>query len=155
MSGRGASEWIVRDDGEECDGPGSFRLSTDPGLVDLDLVHGFLTDSYWRPGVSRETVSRAIAGSIPFTLIDDREVQVGFSRVVTDRATFAYLGDVFVVEAWRGRGLGDWMVGRILAHPQLRGIARWSLYTADAHRLYAKHGFTAPAHPDWAMEIAE
>ncbi|UJA22020.1 GNAT family N-acetyltransferase [Thermoleophilia bacterium SCSIO 60948] len=132
-----------------------MRLSTDPELVDLDLVHAFLTNSYWRPGVSRETISRAIAGSIPFTLIDDRERQVGFARVVTDRATFAYLGDVFVIEAARGRGLGDWMTGRILDHPHLRGIARWSLYTADAHRLYERHGFRPPANPDWAMEIVD
>jgi GNAT superfamily N-acetyltransferase len=129
-----------------------FRISDDPADVDLDVVHGFLATSYWAKGIPRERVASALAGSIPFALLDGR-VQIGFARVVTDRATFAYLADVFVLERYRGRGLGTWLVESILAHPELRGMRRWLLATRDAHGLYAKLGFSALADPSIYMTI--
>lgn len=126
-------------------------LTTDGERVDLDVVHGFLRDSYWARGVPREVVERSVRGSIPFSL-HRGERQIGFARVVTDRATFGYLADVFVVEAERGRGLARWMIDRVLEHPDLAGLRRWLLVTRDAHRLYAGVGFTATAAPERYME---
>ena len=118
-----------------------YRISDDPAVVDLSLVHEFLATSYWARGIPRETVARGIAHSLPFSIfLGDR--QVGFARVVTDRATFAYLADVFVIEEQRGRGLGVWLVETALAHPELQGLRRWLLATRDAHGLYRKLGFT-------------
>jgi GNAT superfamily N-acetyltransferase len=127
-----------------------YRISDDPGLVDIEVVHEFLVRSYWARGIPRETVIRGIAHSIPLSLfLGDR--QVGFARVVTDRATFAYLADVFVVEDQRGRGLARWLVATALAHPDLQGLRRWLLVTRDAHELYRKLGFTAPADPSMIL----
>lgn len=123
-----------------------YRISDDSAVVDLAVVHGFLATSYWARGISRETIARAIAQSVSLSLfLGDR--QVGFARVVTDRATFAYLADVFVVEDQRGRGLGAWLVESVLAHPELQGLRRWLLATRDAHALYRRFGFTAIADP--------
>ena len=123
-----------------------YRISDDPAVVDLSLVHEFLATSYWARGIPRETVARGIAHSLPFSIfLGDR--QVGFARVVTDRATFAYLADVFVIEEQRGRGLGVWLVETALAHPELQGLRRWLLATRDAHGLYRKFGFTDVADP--------
>jgi GNAT superfamily N-acetyltransferase len=123
-----------------------YRISDDPADVDLAVVHEFLETSYWARGIPRETVARAIAHSLTFSLLlGDR--QVGFARTVTDRATFAYLADVFVVENQRGRGLGAWLVETVLAHPELQGLRRWLLATRDAHALYRKFGFAAVADP--------
>jgi GNAT superfamily N-acetyltransferase len=129
---------------------GRHRITTDPAAVDLDVVHGFLTTSYWAYGVTRERVERSIAGSITFSLFED-DRQVGFARVITDRATFAWLSDVFVLEEQRGQGLGQWLVASILEHPDLQGLRRWSLATRDAHTLYSRYGF-APVNPDRMME---
>ena len=127
-----------------------YRISDDAGLVDVDVVHGFLVESYWARGIPRETVARGIEHSIPFSVfLGDR--QVGFARVVTDRATFAYLADVFVVEDQRGRGLAEWLVTTVLAHPELQGLRRWLLVTRDAHALYRKFGFTAVADPSMLL----
>ena len=123
-----------------------YRISDDPAVVDLAVVHEFLATSYWARGIPRETVARGIAHSLPFSIfLGDR--QVGFARVVTDRATFAYLADVFVIEEQRGRGLGVWLVETALAHPELQGLRRWLLATRDAHGLYRKFGFTDVADP--------
>jgi len=123
-----------------------YRISDDPELVDVTVVHEFLVGSYWARGIPMETVVRGIAHSIPFSVfLGDR--QVGFARVVTDRATFAYLADVFVVEDQRGRRLAAWLVATVLAHPELQGLRRWLLVTRDAHRLYQKLGFDAVADP--------
>jgi GNAT superfamily N-acetyltransferase len=123
-----------------------YHLTDDPDAVDCAVVHEFLAQSYWARGIPEETVVRAIAHSLPFSLFLGRR-QVGFARVVSDRATFAYLADVFVVEDQRGRGLGAWIVETVLAHPELQGLRRWLLVTRDAHALYRKFGFTAPADP--------
>ena len=123
-----------------------YRISDDPELIDIEVVHEFLVRSYWGRGIPRETVARGIAHSLPLSVFLD-ERQVGFARVVTDRATFAYLADVFVVEDQRGRGLAAWLVATALAHPELQGLRRWLLVTRDAHGLYRKAGFSALADP--------
>jgi GNAT superfamily N-acetyltransferase len=120
-----------------------YEISTDPERLDLDVIHGFLRTAYWCPGVSREVVERSIAHSIPFGVYAPDGAQAGFARVVSDRAVFAYVGDVFVLEAHRGRGLGVWLVETMLAHPELQGLRRWHLATGDAHGLYARFGFRA------------
>ena len=129
-----------------------YRITTDPTAVDVDAVHAFLSTSYWASGIPRGVLERAIAGSIPFSLFHD-DAQVGFARVVTDRATFAYLADVYVLEAHRGRGLGRWIVETVLAHPDLQGLRRFVLVTRDAHPLYAEYGFAALRRPEGYMEI--
>ena len=123
-----------------------YRISDDPSDVDLTVVHAFLTTSYWARGIPIATVARGISHSLPFSLfLEDR--QIGFARVVTDRATFAYLADVFVAEAHRGRGLARWLVETALDHPELHGLRRWLLVTRDAHGLYRKLGFTDVSDP--------
>lgn len=131
---------------------GEFTISDDPSRIDLDVVHGYLSESYWAPGIPRELVARSIANSLPFGIYRG-SAQVGFARVITDRATFAYLADVFVLEAERGRGLGKWLMEIITAHPELQGLRRWMLATRDAHGLYRQHGFEAVANPEALMQI--
>ena len=133
--------------------PDGYTLSDDPADVDLPAVHAFLTASYWSPGIAPENVARAVAGSLPFTLRAPDGQPVGFARVVTDRTSFGYLADVYVLDAHRGRGLGGWLVATVLAHPDLAGLRRWMLATLDAHGLYAKHGFAPLAAPERIMEF--
>ncbi|AKT38931.1 GNAT family N-acetyltransferase [Chondromyces crocatus] len=128
-----------------------YRITTDPERIDLDVVHGFLHTSYWSPGLPRDVLVRAIANSVNFSLFHD-DAQIGFARVVTDKATFAWLADVFVLEAHRARGLARWMVQTALDHPELTGLRRWILGTRDAHGVYAPLGFR-PAMEDRYMEI--
>jgi GNAT superfamily N-acetyltransferase len=128
-----------------------FIISTDPARIDLDVVHEFLAGSYWAEGIPREVVRRSIEHSLCFGLYQDRR-QIGFARVITDRATFAYLGDVFVLEAFRGRGLALWLLEVIQAHPELQGFRRWVLLTRDAHALYRQAGWSSLAAPDRYME---
>jgi GNAT superfamily N-acetyltransferase len=118
---------------------------------DVDVIHGYLRGAYWSPGVPRETVERAIAGSLAFGLFE-HDRQIGFARTITDGATFAYLADVFVLEAHRGRGLGVFLMEGVLAHPSLQGLRRFTLATRDAHALYRRFGFTALGAPDRFME---
>ncbi|MFL5307276.1 MAG: GNAT family N-acetyltransferase [Polyangia bacterium] len=129
-----------------------YVISTDPARLDIDAIWGWLRESYWSPGVPRETVARAIRNSLPFGIFE-AERQVGFARVVTDRATFAYLADVFIDPAARRRGLAVWLMEVISAHPDLQGLRRWMLATRDAHGLYAKFGFRPLARPELFMEI--
>jgi GNAT superfamily N-acetyltransferase len=131
---------------------GQYVVSTDPARLDLDVIHGVLRESYWSPGIPREVLMRAIQGSLSFGLYAASGGQVGFARVVTDRATFAYLADVFVVASERGRGLGKWLVSVIIAHPDLQGLRRWLLATRDASGLYAQFGFTPLRAPERFME---
>ena len=130
---------------------GGFLVSTDPARLDVDAIHAFLTSSYWSPGIPRDVVERAIAGSICFGLFAG-ERQIGFARVITDRATFAYLADVYVLDEHRGRGLGSWLVETVIAHPELKGLRRFVLVTRDAHGLYEKFGFTPTSKPENYME---
>jgi GNAT superfamily N-acetyltransferase len=129
-------------------------ISTDRGRLDLELIHRELACTYWASGIPRDLVARSIANSIAFGLYES-DRQVGFARVITDLATYAYLADVFVVEDCRGRGLGDWLVESILRHPQLQGLRRVALMTRDAGPLYERHGFSAPAPPFGYMEIVD
>ncbi len=133
---------------------GEFTISTDPDRVDAAAAHEFLGRSYWASGVPREFVDRSIAGSISFAMLHEGR-QIGFARVVTDRSTYAYLADVYVLEAWRGRGLALWLMETIRAHPDLQNLRRWMLATRDAHALYAKAGFQPLAHPERFMEITD
>ena len=130
---------------------GPFLVTTDRARFDLDVVHGFLRRSYWSPGVPRETVERAVAGSLAFGLFE-HDRQIGFARTITDGATFAYLADVFVLEAHRGRGLGVFLMESVMAHPSLQGLRRFTLATRDAHDLYRRFGFTPLSAPDRFME---
>jgi GNAT superfamily N-acetyltransferase len=123
-----------------------YTISDDPARLDLDAIHAFLSRSYWSPGIPRETVARAIANSLCFGVYLG-ETQVGFARLVTDRATFAYLADVFVLEPHRGRGLSRVLMELVLAHPEVQGLRRWLLATRDAHGLYRKFGFVDLANP--------
>jgi len=130
---------------------GEIAITTDRSLLDVGAVHAFLTHSYWAKGIPRETVERAIANSLCFGMFD-RGRQVGFARVISDFATYAYLADVFVIEDYRGQGLATWLMECIVEHPALQGLRRWALATKDAHALYSKFGFTPLAAPDRWME---
>jgi GNAT superfamily N-acetyltransferase len=130
----------------------TLRLSTDAAEMDVDAIHAYLSgESYWAAGIPRDVVERAVRNSLCFGIFDGG-AQVAFARVITDRATFAYLADVYVLQPYRGRGLGKWMMEAILAHPELRGLRRWMLFTKDAHGLYAQFGFTPVTHPERCME---
>jgi GNAT superfamily N-acetyltransferase len=130
---------------------GGFAISTDSARFDMSVIHGFLTHSYWAQGIDEDTVRRAVANSLCFGVFLGAR-QIGFARVVTDRATFAYLADVFILEEFRGQGLARWMMELILAHPDLQRLRRWLLATRDAHGLYRQHGFTPLASPARFME---
>jgi GNAT superfamily N-acetyltransferase len=131
---------------------GEYTISTDRARIDLKMVHGFLTESYWAAGVPFEIVKRSIENSLAFGLYKD-ERQVGFARVITDYATFAYLADVFVLEEFRSQGLGHWLVRTIVSHAELQGLRRWMLATRDAHGLYKTVGFSnLKGHERW-MEL--
>lgn len=121
--------------------PAGYRLSDDKAELQVDAIHGFLTTSYWSPGIPRRVVERAIEHSWCVGVYDPAGAQVGFARLVTDRATFAYLCDVFVVPAARGIGLSKAIVDFFVHHPELQDLRRWMLATRDAHGLYAQFGF--------------
>jgi GNAT superfamily N-acetyltransferase len=127
-------------------GGAHYEIDTDKTRLDRGLIHDFLARSHWAKGLPRAVLERALEHSLAFGLYRDGR-QVGFARVVTDHATFAYLADVFIVVAERGRGLGRWLVESILAHPELQGLRRWLLGTRNAHRLYRRCGFSEPPPP--------
>jgi GNAT superfamily N-acetyltransferase len=137
MSGGGAEEYAV---------------SCDPGRVQVEVVHAFLRESYWAKDIPREIVERSIAGSLVCGIYHREQGQVAFARVITDRATFGYLADVFVLPAHRGRGLAGRMMRTLMAHPELTGLRRWMLVTRDAHGVYAPYGFASLAAPERVME---
>ena len=120
-----------------------YEIDTDKSRLDLAMIHGFLSRSHWAKGIPLDVLSRAIDNSIAFGLYREG-VQIGFARVVSDHATFAYLADVFILESERRRGLGTWLVRTILAHPELQGLRRWLLGTRNAQNLYLRCGFAAP-----------
>ncbi len=134
--------------------PAGFRISTDPAQLDLAVVHRFLAeDSYWARNIPLDTVARAVAHSLNFGLYAPGGEQAGFARVVTDRATFAWLCDVFVLPAFRGQGLSKWLMEVVWAHPELQGLRRQLLATLDAHGLYEQFGFQPLAAPERYLEV--
>lgn len=131
---------------------GEFTISTDRDRLQIEAIHRFLSEeSYWAQTRTREQTETAIKNSLPFGVYKG-ENQIGFARVVTDYATFAYLGDVYILEAFRGRGLSKWLMETIVGHRGLQGFRRWILATKDAHTLYEKFGFHALVHPERWME---
>lgn len=128
-----------------------YVADDDPSRIDVGVVHEFLHAAYWSAGIPRETVERSIANSLCVGVYAANGRMVAFARAVTDRATFGYLADVFVVDSERGAGLGRFVVETMLAHPDVQGLRRWMLVTADAHGLYRSYGFVEPQNPDALM----
>ena len=124
-----------------------FTVDTDPGRLDFDVIHGFLTTSYWTPGINREKVEKAARNSLCFGVYDGT-AQVGFARVISDQTSFAYLADVFILESHRRKGLARMLLECILDHPELQGLRTWLLKTRDAHDLYRKVGFSDLKDPE-------
>ena len=131
---------------------GDFTITTDPAMIDHAAVTAFLTASYWSEGIPASTVTRSIEGSLCFALRSETR-QIGFARVISDRATVAFLSDVFILPEFRGRGLGRWLLECLMSHPDLQGLKAWVLVTRDAHELYKKVGFKALARPERYMEL--
>ena len=129
-----------------------FIISDNRDDLDIQLIHGFLRNTYWSKGIPMDIVKKSIENSLCFGLFHDGK-QIGFGRAITDRATFAYMADVFVIETYRGLGLGKWLVSCILDHPDLQGLRRWILATLDAHGLYEKFDFAPLREPERLMEI--
>jgi GNAT superfamily N-acetyltransferase len=130
-----------------------YKISTDQALLDLDVIHNYLSnESYWSKGITKEKVQRSIENSMCFGVYKDGK-QVGLARVITDKTTFAYLCDVFILDEYRGHGLSKWLLQTILAHPDLQGLKRWTLATLDAHGLYKQFGFAPLGNPDRWMDI--
>ena len=132
-----------------------YRISTDINDFDLDVIHSFLNESYWSPGIPKETLRKGISNSLSFAVLTDAGQQVGFARMITDKATYAYLADVFILDSARGNGLSKWLIQTIQEHPDLQGLRRVVLITKDAHGLYEKYGFKPLAHPERMMEIVQ
>ncbi|MCE2915847.1 MAG: GNAT family N-acetyltransferase [Rubrivivax sp.] len=135
-----------------------YEVTTAPERFDLDAIHAYLSRSYWSPGIPRERVERAIRHSLGFALLHhgpEGTQQVGFARVVSDRTSFAYLCDVYVLESHQGRGLGKRLIAAVAAHPDLQGLRRFMLATSDAHGLYAHFGFKPLGRPERIMEILD
>ena len=130
---------------------GGYVVTTDPSRLDIDYIHAFLTRSYWARGIPRVVVARAIENSLNFGLFEGAR-QVGFARAITDRAWYAYIADVFVDEAHRGKGLGKLIMEAVTSHPELQNLRRMMLGTADAHGLYRQFGFTDVEKPERWME---
>ncbi len=131
---------------------GEFTISTDRDRLQIEAIYKFLSEeSYWANNRTKEQTLTAIKNSLPFGVYKG-ENQIGFARVVTDYATFAYLGDVYILEEFRGKGLSKWLMETIISHPELPGLRRWILATKDAHTLYEKFGFHALVHPERWME---
>ena len=129
-----------------------FTISSDPARLDLDAIHAFLAqESYWAAGIEKERLARAIANSLCFGLYRERE-QIGFARVISDYATYAYLNDVYVLAPERGQGLASWLIESVLAHPELQDLQRFMLTTKDAQELYVRFGFRALVFPARHME---
>lgn len=130
----------------------SYDITTDTARMDVSAIHAFLSQTCWSPGIPLGVVQRAIAHSLCFGVFSGA-AQIGFARVITDKATFAYLADVYILEAHRGKGLSRRIVEQVVAHPDLQGLRRTLLATRDAHALYAQYGFKPLAAPDRMMEV--
>jgi GNAT superfamily N-acetyltransferase len=131
---------------------GNFVISTDPAKLDVDAIHAFLTRSYWAEGIPKDVVARSLEHSLCFGVYE-AEQQIGLARVVSDLATYAYVGDVYILERYRGQGLGKWLMACMLSHPDLQGLRRWQLATLDAHGLYRQFGFIELKAPERHMEL--
>lgn len=130
-----------------------FSISTDQSLLDFEVIYNYLDkESYWAKGVPAEKLKKAISNSICFGVYKDNK-QVGFTRIISDSATFAYVCDLFILPEYRGLGLSKWLVQTFINHPELQGLRRWSLGTADAHGLYSQFGFTPITQPEIWMQI--
>lgn len=132
--------------------PAGYRFVTDPAEIDLAATHAYLTRSYWAEGIPFETVARALAHSLCVAIVHDG-AQVAFARLITDRATFAYLADVYVLEEHRGKGLSHAILDYLHGHPEVQGLRRWALFTRDAQGLYAAHGWKEYPFPDRMMTV--
>jgi GNAT superfamily N-acetyltransferase len=131
---------------------GEYLISTDMDRLDLGFIHNFLSNSsYWAQGRDFELVKRSVSNSLNFGLYKGNQ-QIGFARVVTDYATFAWLADVFLLDQYRGKELGKWLIEVVVSHPRLQGFRRWLLATRDAHELYRRFGFTEVTDARWWME---
>jgi GNAT superfamily N-acetyltransferase len=124
-----------------------------PSARDLDVIHAFLAESYWSPGIPRDVVERACAGSVCAIARDQQSALIGFARAISDRATFAWLADVFVLPAHQGQGVSRRLVGALQNHPELQNLRRWLLATRDAHGVYAPLGFVPLDKPERYMQI--
>lgn len=131
-----------------------FVISTEKEKLDIDLIHSFLNSTYWAEGISKEIIRRSIEGSLCFGVFEN-DKQVGFARMITDKATFAYLADVFIIEEYRGLGLSKWLMQVIMSHPDLQGLRRMILATKDAHGLYKQFGFTPLINVERWMHILD
>jgi GNAT superfamily N-acetyltransferase len=129
-----------------------YAISTDQCKLDVDAIYAFLSASYWATDIPREVVERSLRNSLCFGLYHN-DSQIGLARVISDYATVAYIGDVYVLPEHRGRGLSKWMMECVLAHPDLQHLRRWTLVTRDAHRLYEKFGFKPLKRPEGFMEL--
>jgi GNAT superfamily N-acetyltransferase len=127
-------------------------VSTDQQRLDVDMIHAFLADSYWVRGISRASVEKCMKHSLCFGVYTDGG-QIAFARVVTDYVRYAHILDVFVLNEFRGRGIGKLLMENILSHPELKTIVRYTLDTQDAHGLYAQFGFSSPSKPERKMEL--
>ncbi|EGR2300377.1 N-acetyltransferase [Vibrio parahaemolyticus] len=130
-----------------------FRITTSLDDMDLDVIYQLISNSYWGKGIPRERLEKSLRHSFCFAVLDDENQLVAFARLITDRTTFAYLADVFVVEAHRGKGISKWLISEIVAHPELQGLRRMMLATRDAHGLYEQFGFTPIAPVENFMQI--
>jgi len=129
-----------------------YVISTDPARLDLAWTHDYLTnDAYWAQGISYSVFEKSTENALCFGVYH-QAAQVGFGRVISDFATFAYLADVFISEKYRGKGLGKWLVECIIGYPELQGLRRWMLLTSDAHGLYERYGFMPVRHPGNVLE---
>lgn len=133
---------------------GGFIVTTDPQKIDIDVLHSFLSkESYWALNIPKEIVEKGITNSLNFSLISPRERFIGYAKLITDKATFAYLADVYVEKKFRGKGLGKWLLECIKNHPELQNLRLWLLHTKDAHGLYEKLGFSKLTNLDKIMQI--
>ncbi len=130
-----------------------YAISTEVQKMDVEAIYAYLSRSYWAEGRTKATVEKSLQHSLNFGVFTVEGAQIGFARVITDYATFAYLADVFILEEHRGKGLSKWLMETIMAHPELQGLRRWSLATRDAHGLYAQFGFTPLPKPEIWMQI--
>jgi N-acetylglutamate synthase-like GNAT family acetyltransferase len=130
-----------------------YSISTNLTDMDIDMIHDYLSNSYWAKGIPKGVLEKAINNSLCFGVFSKSGEQIGFARIITDSATFAYLADVFILESHQGKGLSKWLMKNIISHPELQGLRRITLATKDAHGLYEKFGFKPLANPQIFMEV--